>query len=263
MSVVNNKDNSKKIKCSNSNNIKDNKNSNENKDEDNKLLKNKLINRLVKFILSIILGLVIYLVVGAELGYFNTIYCEPTDGDSTNKLDSNKDNKSGSENKDVKGKAKEADSYNISANVGKGMIKEAVEGAVEGISTAIPVVVGGMVEGSLGVAVIKASKSLPPVQKAIVGVGTAIFGSFGVTSATGLSKALVKNATTKSKEEANPLSVSSVSNPKTGSGDSGKDDFIASVLETGDELSPLQMILNYEIIFGILILLHMCLLILI
>ena len=67
--------------------IKDNKNSNENKDK-----KNKFINRLVKFIINIILGLIIYLVVGVEFGYFNGIYCEPTDGESNNNVNSNKDN---------------------------------------------------------------------------------------------------------------------------------------------------------------------------
>ena len=110
--------NSKNIKCSKkiteSNNIKDNikniKNSNENKDEDNKFWKNKLINSLVKFILNIILGFFIYLVVGVEFGFFNSIYCQPTDGESNNNVDSNKDNKIASENKDVKGKGKEADS---------------------------------------------------------------------------------------------------------------------------------------------------------
>ena len=235
--------------------IKDNKNSNENKDK-----KNKFINRLVKFIINIILGLIIYLVVGVEFGYFNGIYCEPTDGESNNNVNSNKDNKITSENKDVKGK--EADSYNITANVGKGMIKEAVEGAVEGISNVIPTAVGGMVGGSLGVAVINASKSLPPLQKAIIGVVTAAAGAFSVSTATGLAKELVKTVSN-SKEDAKPLSVSSVSNNKLISGDNGKDDFIASVLENGDELSPLQRILNYEIILGILILVHMGLVILI
>jgi len=122
----------------------------------------------------------------------------------------------------VKGQNKEGDSYNISANVDKGAVKEAVLGAIEGISNAVPVIVGGMVGGSLGAAAIKASKSLPPIQKAALGVGTAIVGSFGVTSATGIAKELVKNVS-KRTEEANPLSVSSVSNNKTGSGDSGKD----------------------------------------
>ena len=58
-------------------------------------------------------------------------------------------------------------------------------------------------------------------------------------------------------------SVSSVSNNKTDSGDNGKDWLIPSILESGDELSPLQMILNYEIILGISIYFHIGLLILI
>jgi hypothetical protein len=252
----------KEIVINKNNEIKSSKdinNINENKDGDNKLLKNKLINRLVKFILNIILGLFIYLWIGIEFGFFNTIYCDSTDGESSNNVDSNKNNKSASENKDVKGKD---NSYNISASVGKGVIKEAVEGALEGLSKTVPVVVGGMVGGSLGVAMIKASKSLPPIQKAAVGLGTAILGTFGVTSAAGVAKELVKNVSN-TKEESNPLNASSVSTNKTASGDSSKDGLIPSVLESGDELSPLQMILNYEILLGILMLLHMCILILI
>jgi len=193
---------------------------NDNKDEDNKVLKNNLINRIVKIILNIILGLFLYLWIGLEFGFFKTIYCGDPDGESNNNVDSNKNVKS--VNKEVKGKDKEDDSYNISGNVGKGMIKEAVEGAIEGISKAVPVIVGGKVGGSLGVAIIKASKSLPPVQKAAVGVGTAVVSAFGVTSATGIAKELVKNVSNK-EEEANPLSVSSLSINKTGTGDSGKD----------------------------------------
>ena len=46
-------------------------------------------------------------------------------------------------------------------------------------------------------------------------------------------------------------------------GGSGADGFIASVLERGYELSRLQMILNSEILLGLLILAHMSILILI
>ena len=68
--------------------------------------KDNFINKLVKFILNIVLGLFLYLLVGVEFGYFNTIYCEPTDGESNNNVDRNKDNKSVTENKEVKGKEK-------------------------------------------------------------------------------------------------------------------------------------------------------------
>jgi hypothetical protein len=238
--IVNNKS-SKNIKCS----------------KDIKLLKNKLINsnRLVKVIINIIMGLFIFLGVGLEFGFLNTIFFDSTDGESNNNVDSNKSNQSASANKNVKD-----ESYSMSANVGKGVITEGVAGAIEGISNAITVIVGGMAGSSLGVAALKASKSLPPVHKAAVGVGTAIATSLGVTTSTAVAKELVKNISN-NKEEANPLSVPTISNNKTGSGDSGKDGLIPSVLET--ELSPLQMILNYEVILGVLILVHMCLLILI
>jgi hypothetical protein len=68
------------------------------------------------------------------------------------------------------------------------MIKEAVGGIVAGINSAAPPVIGGIVGASLGKAVIKASAGLPPVQKAILGVGTAVLGGFGVTVATTLGK---------------------------------------------------------------------------
>lgn len=44
---------------------------------------------------------------------------------------------------------------------------------------------------------------------------------------------------------------------------SESDAFVPSVLERVEELSPLVMILNYEIILGFLILVHMSILILI
>lgn len=237
--IVNNKS-SKNIKCS----------------KDIKLLKNKFINsnRLVKVIINIIMGLFIFLGVGLEFGFLNTIFFDSTDGESNNNVDSNKSNQSASANKNVKD-----ESYSMSANVGKGVIKEAVAGAIEGISNAIPVIVGGMAGTSLGVAALKASRSLPPVHKAAVGVGTAIATSLGVTTTTAVAKELVKNIS--NNKEANPLSVPTISNNKTGSGVSGNDGLIPSVLE--NELSPLQMILNYEVILGVLILVHMCLLILI
>jgi hypothetical protein len=46
-------------------------------------------------------------------------------------------------------------------------------------------------------------------------------------------------------------------------GGSGADGFIASESARGEEQSPLQMILNYEILLGLLILAHMSILILI
>jgi hypothetical protein len=213
------------------------------------------MNKLVKFILNIILVLVIYFLVGAEFGYFDTIYCQPTDGESNNNVDSNKDNK------DVKEKDKD-NSYTISANVAKGVIKEVVQGAVEGISNVVPGVIGGMVGGSLGTAMINTSKGLPPVQKAIFGVTTAVAGAFGVGAATQVTRDVFKKETN-NKEAESPVSVSNVSNNKAGNGDSGKDGFISSVLETEDELSPLQRILNSEILLGILILVHMGIILLI
>jgi hypothetical protein len=251
MNYIQNNSNSSSI----SNNKKCINKNKDNKDEDNKFWINKLMNNLVKISLNIILVLVIYFLVGIEFGFFNSIYCQPMDGESNNNIDSNKDNK------DLKDKD---NSYNISANVGKGVIKDAVQGAIECISTVVPGVIGGMVGGSIAVAVVNASKSLPPIQKAAVGVGTAILGTFGVGVAAGVSREAVKIVSTPSSKAAeSPVNVSTVSNNTAGTGDSGKDGFIASVLETGDELSPLQMILNYEIILGILILAHMCILVLI
>jgi hypothetical protein len=243
---------------------KGNKVDNENKISENNMkliIKKNLINKLVKIIINIIKGLFIYLVVVDLFGFFNIIYCQPMDGESSsnsnNNVDSNKNNKIDSENKDVKGKSKEKneDSYNISANVAKGMVKEAVEGVVEGITQVVPAVIGGMVGGSLGSAIIKASNTLPPGKKALLGIGTAVIGSLGVGIATGLSKEIVKNASN-NKEAESYLSGSSASTNTKGNGDSNKDDFIASVLENEDKYTPLQMILSYEIILGILILVH-------
>lgn len=231
---------------------------------DNKLLNNFWINKLVKFIINIILVLLIYLVVGIEFGYFEAIYCEPTDSESSNNVDNNKDNKNenkndnkndnNNDNKDVKGKGKEKekkeDDYNISANIPKGVIKE----TVEGISNVVPPLVGGLVGGKLGAAVIKASNSLPPVPKALLGVGTAIMGAGGVTYITAAVKDLTKNNSS--------VNTPSINN-KPSIGDSNKDDFIASVLESGEELSPLHNLINHEIVFSILIFGHIGILLLI
>lgn len=79
----------------------------------------------------------------------------------------------------------------------KGLIKEAVQGAVEGIGNAVPTLIGGMAGASLGSAIIKSAWKLPPVQKAALGVATAVIGGLGVTVATGLVKEAVKNLTIK------------------------------------------------------------------
>ena len=79
-------------------------------------------------------------------------------------------------------------SYQFGGSVGKGIIKEAVQGAVEGISNAAPTVIGGIAGASLGGAIMKSAGKLPPVQKAIIGVTTAVFGSLGVWAATGFGK---------------------------------------------------------------------------
>jgi hypothetical protein len=150
----------------------------------------------------------------------------------------------------VKDKGKEkSDDYNIS--VAKGEVKEAVEGVVDGISKAVPVVVGGMV--GVGVAVIKASKSLPPVHTAVLGVGTAVAGAFGVNIASGVGTAVVKSVTT-SKEVESSVSGSNISSSTVDIGENVKNFIIPSILEA--ELSPLQMLLNTEILLCVLMLLH-------
>ena len=65
---------------------------------------------------------------------------------------------------------------------------------MEGIENAVPALVGGggcIVGGKLGVAAM-AMKGLPPVQKAVLAVGTAVVGGFGVTFGAGLAKNALK-----------------------------------------------------------------------
>ena len=187
---------------------------------------------------------------------FYTIYCDPIDGVNNSEGINNDQNK-GTVKDTEKGNS-EDNSYKISGSIAKGVIKEAVQEALEGIGTAVPTVVGGMAGASLGNAIIKSAGKLPPAQKAVLGVVTAAVGGLGVTLATGFGRELVKNMT-KDKGAESSASVSDVNVSKGRDADG----FIHSVLEKGDELSPLQMILNYEIIFALLILVHMTLLILI
>lgn len=228
-----------KVDCKDNKYIQDSKCNNIDKRGNN--LDNKIVKFIIKLILIFIWWLIIYLVTGFGFGIFSGIYCEGGDGVSN----------SGEGNKEVMDKGKEkSDDYNIS--IAKGMVKEAVEGVIDGISKVVPTVVGGMVGGSLGAAVVNSSKSLPPAQKALFGLGTAIAGAFGVPIASGLGTAAVKNISN-SKEGASSLSGSNISS-STGDGGNVKDFIISSILEK--ELSPLEMILNSEILLCVLLLVH-------
>ena len=149
-------------------------------------------------------------------------------------------------------------SYSSFSNA-KGIVKGAAQGVVEGIGNVIHAVIGGMVGASLGASIIKASGKLPPVQKAALGVATAVAGWIGVTIGTGLGREFVKNVS-KTKEVGSSESSGSGSNVSASKGVYGYI-YIFSVLE--DELSPLQMILNYELISCILIFVHIIIIILI
>jgi hypothetical protein len=227
------------VDCKDNKYIQDSKCNNIDKRGNN--LDNKIVKFIIKLILIFIWWLIIYLVTGFGFGIFSGIYCEGGDGVSN----------SGEGNKEVMDKGKEkSDDYNIS--IAKEMVKEAVEGVIDGISKVVPTVVGGMVGGTLGAAVVNSSKSLPPAQKALFGLGTAIAGAFGVPIASGLGTAAVKNISN-SKEGASSLSGSNISS-STGDGGNVKDFIISSILEK--ELSPLEMILNSEILLCVLLLVH-------
>ena len=84
-------------------------------------------------------------------------------------------------------------SYHYSGSVEKGIIKEAVQGVVEGNGNIVPVVVGGIAGAGLWGAIIKSTSGLPPLQKAGLGVATAIGGSLGVSVSSAVGKEIVKN----------------------------------------------------------------------
>jgi len=147
--------------------------------------------------------------------------------------------------------------YTSTISIAKGMIKEAAQGITEGIVSVVPAVIGGMAGTSLGSTVIKASGKLPPAQKAALGVATAVAGGVGITIGTGLGREYVK-AVCEGKNVGSSESSGSGSNV---GGSKGVDGYIPSILE--DELSPLQMILNYELLSCILIFVHIIIIILI
>jgi hypothetical protein len=94
----------------------------------------------------------------------------------------------------------------------------------------------------------------------MLGVGTAVAEAFGVHVVTGLATEVVKKVS-KSTEGASSGSGSNISSSTGGNGKNVKDFIIPSILEK--ELSPLEMILNYEIILCVLILVQICIIILI
>ena len=165
-------------------------------------------------------------------------------------------------------------SYQFSGSIGKNIVKETVQGVIEGLNTYIPSLVGGMGGAGLGTAIINKSGSLPPVQKAALGVATAVGGALGLTIATGVGREINKNFINKSEVNNGKASSdssgssgssgsSSTAGPDKSAGNVSSDDNIPSILEFGENVSPLQALLNYEIVIGLLILFHMIILILI
>lgn len=190
---------------------------------------------IFNFIKYFIWRTIIFASLGISLNlYFdlNIIYCDD-ESDTSNNNNNSKNEKS----------------YNYSGNIDKGIIKEVVQGVVEGVGNIVPVVAGSIAGVGLGSAIIKSSSGLPPLQKAALGVATAVTGSLGVTVTSGVGKEITKNILKK--------------NENLKSKDSSDDDIISSILEFGDDMSPLQALLNYEIIICLLILFHIVILILI
>lgn len=250
-----------------------------------KLDKGKVL--IIKFINKIpgmgSIWVLLGVVMGTWFECFNTIYCDPTNDDNNTsgesniekKNDTNNEKNNDMENKKVTGNSesnidknndkndtdKKTDNsddkkYNFSGSVDKGAVKEAIQGVVEGIGSALPTVIGGFAGVSLGGTIMKVSGGLPPFQKAVLGVGTAVVGAFGVSTSAGLGREMVKNVCKSKEVESSGSGIGSASGSEVSEskGGNGVDGYIASVLEKGDELSPLQMILDYEIILGLLIL---------
>jgi hypothetical protein len=216
------------------NKIENNKDNN--KDNNTNNIEPNIYNKLYNFIKLIIIGYIVW----KFFGVGNIAYCDDPSGESNNSNNTNSTNSNTNTDKNndtVKNKVKgsnDENSYNFSGSVGKGMIKEAVQGAVVGISNAIPPVMGGIAGASLGGAIIKASSKLPPTQKAALGVATAVIGGLGVTVATAFGKKIVKPESN-SKEVSSSESSGSGFNPSTSKEGNA---YIPSILE--DELSPLQ-----------------------
>ena len=136
-----------------------------------------ILNLIKRFIWRTIIFVILWICLGI---YFdlNINYCDDTDDETYN------DNNNNSKDKNDK-------SYHYSGSVEKGIIKEAVQGVVEGIGNIVPVVSGGIAGAGLGSAIIKSSRGLPPLQKAALGV--AIGGSLGVSVTSAVGKEIAKN----------------------------------------------------------------------
>jgi len=170
----------------------------------------------------------------------DTIYNDPTDEESQNSAQNNENSSKEVSNINVEPKDNKKDSYHFSGSVEKNLMDK----ILDTVSNTAPSVMGVLGGVQLGKAVIKSSGGTI-TQKAALGVGTAIGATLGLSSASVLSKAINKNILKKDDV------------------DDGDDKSISSVLEFGENISPLQTLLNYEIVICFLILFHMVILILI
>ena len=155
----------------------------------------------------------------------------------------------------------------MTINISKEAMMEAAKILGDSISQILPVVGSTFAGGKIGVAMIKNSQGLPPLVKGVLGVGTAI-GTAGGMSLVGktlgsqkineefkneASKIIALRATN-TKIESDVLN----SNIETIVDESSK---ILSILE--GEMSPLFYLLSYNLILGLLILLHIIIILII
>jgi hypothetical protein len=207
---------------------------------------------------------------------FNTIYCDD-DSETENDNDKEGNNKEsqnkGKEKEDIAAAKKNdhnsgssqaaANSHQYSGSVDKGIVKEAVEGVIEGIGNFAPGVIGSLAGAKLGSAIIK-STNLPPLQKAGLGVLTAASGAAGIILATNSAKNLTMNLNKKyEKSKTDSERLLSMSQNSDTDTDTDTDIDISSILEYGDEISPLQALLNNEIAILLLIIIHMVIILLV
>jgi hypothetical protein len=114
------------------------------------------VNTFIKIIFVLLLGIFAY----TYFGLINVIYCDDFDDDIV-VSDSANSNNNNSNNEDDK---------NYHFSISKSFVREGFDSIFKTLSDSLPQIIAGFSAAKIGTAVVKSSKSLPPIQRGALGV---------------------------------------------------------------------------------------------
>ena len=202
-------------------------------------------------ILNWFLKLIGFILILIGLGSGYNIYCEGTDVVNNNNNSNSNSNSNSGGNNDNNNTDKENDRielalFNILYHLLKDMIIETVE-----------IIIVGIISGGAGVkiynSIIKICCRLPMVQRVVIGVASVGLTTLGVSAGCVIGLEAINKIFRKNNIEINISGGGNISSSKDGNESNVKDLIIPSILE--EEVSPWQIILNFEILFCVLMLL--------